>query len=357
MNKLLLFPFILFLCFAHLHTHHACGQSGELVLKETGTKDYKFLFYRGFNGNRTLQLSAADLESLTINSGAGNVMVIGHDLDEIKVEASITVSATSPDKAVHVIKKFMRLSLTKGDRKAVLRSYFDFHERNNFQEVINPNGFFTSPVRGIDLIVNVPKNLEVTVNDRSGDVTIKGIDNNLSVTDGSGNLRIKDINGNLRVTDSSGDLELTNINIHNGVEKIVKISDNSGAMSLDGIRGNISLTDKSGNIDMKRITGNVTLRDTSGGLYIGRVDGNMKLVDSSGDIKVDGVGGNLTLHDSSGGIYVNDVNGDLTLSDNSGDIYVNYVAKNVHVHGAGSGNLRIKSFEGKISGDLRRLYR
>ena len=86
MNKLLLSSFILFLCFVHLCPYQSFGQSKELVLSETGTKDYKFLFYRGYNGNTNLQLPASGLESFKVRSGAGNVSVKGHDSDVINVD-------------------------------------------------------------------------------------------------------------------------------------------------------------------------------------------------------------------------------------------------------------------------------
>ena len=339
MNKLLLITLISSLGISQLHTHEAYGQSKELVLTETGTKEYKFLFYRGYNTSMALELSASDLESMSVYSGAGNVTIKGHNGDMISVEASITLSATSPDKAINIIKEFMSLSLVKEGDEAILDSYFDFHQRSNFREAVNPNGFFSAPVRKIDLVVNVPKNLALKVNDRSGDLSIEGIENDLSVNDRSGYLKIKNVNGNLRVKDSSGDMSLLNINEKGGSDKTLRINDNSGYVKLDRVSGNVHLTDKSGDIDIRRVTGDVVLRDASGDLHIGEVDGDLQLSDASGDIRADNINGNFTVQDNSGGIYVN------------------YVAMNVHVRDAGSGDLRIKSYDGKISGDLRRLYR
>ena len=339
MNKLLLIFFILFLCLSYLYTPESCGQSKELVLTETGTKDYKFLFYKGYNTNMTLQLSARDLESMAVHSGAGNVTIRGYDADVISVEASITISATSPEKAVYIIKEFMSLSLEKEGSKAILDSFFDFHKRSNFKEAINPNGFFTAPVRRIDLVVNVPEKLALKVSDRSGDLKIEDMENDLYVNDRSGNLHVRNVNGSLRLKDTSGDLQLVNINASNGTGKTIRITDNSGMISMDRVNGAINLSDNSGDISINRITGNAVLRDTSGNLHLGDVDGDLKLHDSSGDIRTGSITGNLTLHDNSGGVYVN------------------HVAGNVHIGNAGSGDLRIKSYDGKISGDLRRLYK
>ncbi len=381
MKKNLLALFFLSFCFSQSFIYQANAQSEELVLKKIDEREYKVLFYKGFTASKTLQLSADDLKALTVNSGAGHVIINGHDSDVISVEADIVLSAVSTKRAVRIVKEFMHLTLFREGDKAFLESHFNFQKRNDFLEAINPDGFFSAPARKIDLVVNVPKSLALSINDRSGDLKISDIENDLAVDDRSGNLYIKNIHGNLSLKDSSGDMELIDINTNNGakktvkitdnsgdinlvrvngnltlrdssgdmslanintsqnIENTIKITDNSGSISLDNINGNLNLTDGSGDIDMRNMNGNVTLRDTSGGLNIGKVDGDLKLTDSSGDVRA------------------NNINGHFTLNDSSGSVHVDYVAKNVHVHGAGSGDLRIKRFDGKISGDLRKLGR
>ncbi|MDN5213455.1 hypothetical protein QQ020_15400 [Fulvivirgaceae bacterium BMA12] len=379
MKKNLFTLFFLCFCFTQSFIDHANAQSEELVLKKIDEKEYKVLFYKGFTTSKTLQLSADDLKALTVNSGAGHVTVRGHDSDVITVEADVVLSAVSIKRAVRIVEEFMHLSLFREGDKAILESRFNFQKRNDFLEAINPDGFFSAPARKIDLVVNVPKNLALSIYDRSGDLEIADIENDLTVDDRSGNLHIKNIHGNLNLKDSSGDMELIDINTNNGAKKMVKINDNSGAINLVRVNGNLTLrdssgdmrlanintnqgvenmikiTDNSGSISLENINGNLNLRDSSGDIDMRNMNGNITLRDTSGGLNIGKVDGDLKLTDSSGDIRANNINGHFTLNDSSGNVHVDYVAKNVHVHGAGSGDLFIKKYDGKISGDLRKL--
>ncbi len=317
----------------------ASGKSDSLELKRINEREFRFLYYKGFSAEKTLQLSSKDLLTLAVESGAGNVEIKGYDADVIKVKADIVLSARSIGRAATIVEEFMDLSLEKLGSKALLKSHFDFHQRNNLSEAVNPNGFFSSPVRKIDLVVYVPKYLAVTVNDRSGDLFIEGIENDLTVRDRSGFLEIKNIKGNLKLKDSSGDIKLVNINTREEEKKRITISDRSGTIRLKGANADIELFDRSGDISIGKISGNISLTDASGHLFIEEIEGNLKLNDASGDIKA------------------TDINGNVTLSDNSGGVYVNHVTQSVHVKNAGTGDLQIRNYDGSISGDLRRLGR
>ena len=323
-------------CFSSLL---AGGKPDSLVLERMNEREFRFLYYKGFSTEKTLQLSSKDLADLAVVSGAGKVVVKGHDAEMIKVEADIVLSARSMGRAITIVEDFMVLSLKKFGKKALLKSYFDFHQRNDLSEAVNPNGFFSAPVRKIDLVVYVPKHLALTVEDRSGDLSIEGIENDVVVKDRSGNLMIKDIKGNLKLKDSSGDVKLVNINAGESEKKMIKISDRSGTIKLTGANADIELFDRSGDISMSEISGDVFLSDASGHLFIKEIQGDLELNDASGDIKA------------------TDINGNITLNDNSGGVYVDHVTQSVHVKNAGTGDLRIRNYEGRISGDLRRLGR
>ncbi|MEO1050419.1 MAG: hypothetical protein AAFX87_07325 [Bacteroidota bacterium] len=311
----------------------------KLELKRVKSGEAQFLFYKAYSGKKTMTLPAQGLERIKIRTGAGLVRVQAAEGSEIEVEAEVTLAAKNKEAAAAFVDKFMNLYLAGKDSTAILVSRFYFEERNNFSQAFNPNGFFTSPVRKIDLIVKVPAHLAVSIVDRSGDLIIKDLKNDVSVTDHSGDLVIKNVEGNLKVRDYSGDLRLSNINTENGAGKVISISDNSGAIRVNGIGGAVSIRDASGDVDIRKIQGNLSVRDASGGLYIENIAGDIKVVDASGDIVTEDVQGSVTLHDASGGIYVNGV------------------SENVHVKNAGTGDLRIKNSKGKISGDLRRMYR
>ena len=58
--------------------------------------------------------------------------------------------------------------------------------------------------RVINLTVRVPKNMDVEVDDGSGEVKIAQINGNIQIDDGSGEINIRDIRGDVGIDDGSG---------------------------------------------------------------------------------------------------------------------------------------------------------
>ena len=148
----------------------------------------------------------------------------------------------------------------------------------------------------IDLVVEVPRDIAVTVKDSSGDAEISGLAS-LDVTDSSGDLEIRDIGGPVEVRDSSGDIE------------------------IEDIRGDVLIADdSSGDIEVERVTGSVVVdNDSSGSIYAADISDDFTVErDSSGDITADGVGGDFTvMRDGSGDIRAKNVNGKVSIPENS----------------------------------------
>lgn len=148
----------------------------------------------------------------------------------------------------------------------------------------------------MDLVVEVPEGLPVSVKDSSGDAELSGLAA-LKISDSSGDIEISDIEGSVMIKDSSGDIE------------------------LEDIGGDVTIAnDSSGDIEGERISGAVLVKnDSSGGIYFEDVGEDFTVEkDSSGDIRADGVGGDFTvLRDGSGDIRSSNVDGKVTTPDHS----------------------------------------
>jgi len=142
----------------------------------------------------------------------------------------------------------------------------------------------------LDLTVNVPANLAVTITDSSGDVQVDGV----KVT---------------RIDDSSGDVVATNL------LGDVEISDSSGDVRVEKVSGSVKISDSSGDVVVHGATAVYVGSDSSGDIEIEHVAGDVKIDnDSSGDITVRDVGHNLTLvADASGEVNVSNVRGVVSL--------------------------------------------
>lgn len=228
---------------------------------------------------KQLNLSAKGIDELDIDCGAGFLKVYGREnLKEIKVEAEIVVKGGN---VKSVIKKYIKLSLKKRGRSAVLVSQVDWN---------GASSLFRSAV--INLTVTIPKNIDLKVDDGSGSMEIAGITGDLKVDDGSGSMKIKDITGVLEVEDGSGSITISEIKGN------VDIDDSSGEMDAKDIQGDISIKDGSGSIYVRDIGGNVTVRDGSGSININGVEKNVNILRSgSGDLNIQNVKGKVTTKD------------------------------------------------------------
>ncbi len=197
---------------------------------------------------RTLELAAADLDGLVATAGAGSFELIGEEgRDNVDVSAEIRYA--DPDD--------IRLSLERQGTEARLIADMRNDSRHGGWAHIN-------------MVVRMPANLDLDLEDGSGAITISGLRSSLLVNDGSGSLQI------------DGGAALT-------------LKDGSGAIEIAQISGDVFIDDGSGEIQVRDIGGTVTIKD------------------GSGAISVRGAGGLNILESGSGGVEIKDVRGPVDL--------------------------------------------
>ena len=126
----------------------------------------------------------------------------------------------------------------------------------------------------LDLVVEVPGDMPLRVQDGSGDVVIRAV-GPLELEDGSGGIDVEGVGGALRVHDGSGEIRLVD------VRGDVQIEDGSGDVGLRGARGTVRLSDGSGGVDLRDVGGSVLVeRKGSGGVHVAGVTGDL-VVDRS----------------------------------------------------------------------------
>jgi hypothetical protein len=249
-------------CFIHIGNHHSVDQHIE----------------------RTLELETKDLSELIAITGAGTVEIIGSDTaDKIIVQADIY---TSDDLDY-------TLSLERKGEMAKLIA-----EHNTFDGLtININ-----QGTSIDLVITMPSDMALNLDDGSGDVAISGLKNTIEIDDGSGDLSV-DGGSSLKLEDGSGSLSISNLT---GDMQLV---DGSGSVYISNIIGDIRLDDGSGSTLIENTQGGVKVSDGSGDLVIKNVTGEVKVDDGSGDITIDGAGSLVITESGSGGLRIDNVKG------------------------------------------------
>lgn len=193
---------------------------------------------------RVLALDANGLQSLRIDAGAGDLVVIGDsESDEVRVKATIQVPRSNEEKARKKMEKNMRLSLEQHDASAKLVAYFE-HEI-----------WSLGKGRTIHLDVRVPAGL------------------NLAVEDGTGDLRIENVRGDVYIDDGTGSMSLTRVGGN------VEINDGTGSIAVTGVGGDIWIDDGTGGIDIRDVAGTVTVDDGTGDIDVANVDKDLIVID------------------------------------------------------------------------------
>jgi hypothetical protein len=209
---------------------------------------------------KNLRLSADGIEKLEIDCGAGYLYLSGDaSLDSIEVEAEIIAKGKSDRDEEKYIEENVRLELKKRGSRAVLVSNF---ENSRFWD-----NFRT---RVINLKVRMPKNMNLYIDDGSGEMRVEQIIGRVEIDDGSGEIRIDDIHGDVSIDDGSGTIDVR------GVFGNLYIDDGSGTIDVRNVEQNVRVDDGSGSITISDVGGDVIIEDDgSGSLNIRNVKGKV----------------------------------------------------------------------------------
>jgi DUF4097 and DUF4098 domain-containing protein YvlB len=190
---------------------------------------------------KPLSLAAQGIDKLEIDCGAGFLRVRGVEaLNSIEVKAEIYVSGIADKKMKEFLEDHVKLTLEKKGSSALLVSRVDNRPFSFFREA------------RIDLTVNVPKKMDMRIDDGSGSIDVGSIIGNLTIDDGSGEIEIRDIAGNVTVHDGSGGIDVINIG------------------------GSLTVSDGSGGIDIDRVEKDLILKETgSGGVHYRDIKGRV----------------------------------------------------------------------------------
>jgi DUF4097 and DUF4098 domain-containing protein YvlB len=208
-----------------------------------------------------------------------------------------------------------------------------------------------------DLDVYVPRNTELTIISKRGDVSLTGMSGNAEITHQHGEIDVNDHTGNVmlniqhssvRVQRLKGDFTIQ------GHANEVSIEDVDGAVHLNGefqesvrvVRATKGVTFKSSRTDMEfsRLDGRLDL--DSGDLRADSLSGPMRLVTRSKDITLEGLSGDLRLQNENGMVSVGLLKpGNIQIDNKKGDVQVS-IPPSVAV------NVEARTRKGEIESDF-----
>jgi DUF4097 and DUF4098 domain-containing protein YvlB len=222
---------------------------------------------------RSLSLATDRLSGVEFDVGAGSLSIVGTTGNEIKVNATIASDGyKNMDDFVEGFTDKMTFSLKRDSGFALLTA------KNQSQM-----NWGKSKNIAIHLEVEVPKSMDLVIDDGSGSIVVENIDGSIEIDDGSGSITLRQINNNVEIDDNSGSIQLAD------VSGDVIIDDGSGSVEMKNIGGSIEIEDGSGSIMAKDISGDFTVDDGSGDVVVKELVGQFNLInDGSGSITVNG---------------------------------------------------------------------
>lgn len=191
---------------------------------------------------------------------------------------------------------------------------------------------------GIDFVLTVPKNFNVTITTTGGDVEFRNdINGNINISTSAGDLTMANVSGSLSLNTMGGDIRLRDVNgnldanTQGGDIRIGKISGKSARINTMG-----------GDIDITSIGSDAKVKTYGGEIRIGNIDGSANVTTYGGDIELGNVGGSVTMETYGGNLSLKSAKGDVEANTYAGDIDL----KNVN------GSVRAKTNAGNITAEL-----
>jgi len=211
-----------------------------------------------------------------------------------------------------------------------------------------------------DMDVFVPRNVELVITGRRGDITINGVTGNTSINHQHGDVTVSEHTGNVSIDMQSSSARLSHIKgdvTIQGRGNEVAVEDIDGATHLNGefqesvrlVRITKTVSFKSARTDMEftRLDGRLDL--DSGDLRADSIVGPMRLITRSKDISLDGLSGDLRLQDNNGTVEVGlHKPGNVQIENHKGDVQVT-LAPNTAVR------VEARSRGGEITSDFSEL--
>jgi DUF4097 and DUF4098 domain-containing protein YvlB len=256
--------------------------------------------------------------SLHINDDRGTITVNVADGNTIKVSIRKKVHAEKQPTADDYNAR-TKPSITVVDKTVTL---------NANTEAVGDKGVST------DMDVYVPRNTDLVITSRRGDVTINGMNGNIEVNHQRGEVSLNDHSGNVvlnldrssaRAQHVKGDITVQ------GRAKEVSFEDVDGAVHLNGefyestrlVRVSKTVSFHSSRTDMEfsRLDGRLDL--DSGDLRADSLYGPMRLTTRSKDISLEGLSGDLHLENNNGSVTVGLYKpGNIQIDNRKGDVQV-----------------------------------
>lgn len=224
----------------------------------------------------------------------------------------------------------------------------------------------------VNLVLTVPENVQCTLTNHHGDISISGLTRPVQVTQDHGDVVLDSVTGAVRVTMDHGDVHAralgSDVTI-GGRADDVTLSDVKGKIALqgeffgdtniDGAAGPVEFHSNRTELSVPKMSGALSLDGEN--LRLNGPSGGLKVVTRSKDIEISGLSGTAQIRDSNSDVHLSAVQplGAIVVTNDTGDIVLTVPAgASFHLHGQTGSDDSIESelpIPQTSNGDMRTI--
>ena len=241
----------------------------------------------------------AGTTGLRINDDRGTITVNVADDKKLRVSWRKKVHAENQQEADNFNKK-TDVTITPADKVMVL---------NGNTQAAGDKGV------SLDMDIYVPRNTDLVITSRRGDITITGTTGSVDINHQHGEVNLSDLTGNATLTVDHSSARVQHIKgdvTLQGRANEVAIEDVDGALHLNG--------EFQESVRLVRVTKTVSFHSSRTDMEFAHLDGRLDL--DSGDLRADSLAGPMHLTTRSKDIALEGLSGDLRLEDTNGTVEV-----------------------------------
>ncbi len=288
-----------------------------------------------FTGSEVVQeafsqsVATGDETAIDISHSHGNIAVRGWDKNEVKIEGEKIVGAKDEETA-RMYAEQMKVEIESEDGRIIVRTIRPERERAwKIQKIT------------INYELYAPNALEVTLENRHGNVRVEGFMGGLDLNSQHGQLEVAQIGGNASIEHQHGNVDVSQISGDASVSK------QHGKLSIRSVDGELELSHEHGNVEVATIGKSADLHKRHGNLTVASVGGILRLDQQHGNVQLKTIEDNVEITKQHGKIDVETVNGNLSIDSQHTALRIVGVDGDVSLRGA-HGNAHIEDVSGTV---------
>lgn len=267
---------------------------------------------------KTLKVDAKKPVTLNVDNDAGDISVIGADVEAVEVKVIKTGNAPTRSRAEEDL----------GNIRYEIRQ-----DGNAVTLLYKLDGMQTNHIDTVDFVVTVPADTTVGIETNFGRVDVANVIGSVDIASDFGDVTVKDVAGALTLENSGGEIEIQNLDAKS---QDVSVDADFGRITLENVKGrDISIRSNSGTLALIEV----------------RASGELFAKSDFGDTSFEnGSASSLTVESSSGKVRIVNTNirGALAVTCDFSDIELNQTLAGSYDLDSNSGGIVIDGAKKKI---------